>query len=77
MSSMAVTCILCILFHLIVCPYSTYADQQTLFKKLHNYGNIWKSKMQTEVAANTSAGACAIFCVKSQVSYFYTFDMKI
>ena len=62
----------CILFHLIVCPYSTYAEQQTLFKKLQNHGDLWKSKMQTEVAAITSSSACAIFCAKSQVSYFYT-----
>ena len=55
-----------ILFHLLVCPHLTYADQQTLFKKLQNFGNVWKSKMQNEIVAKT-AGECAIFCVKNQV----------
>ena len=56
-----------ILFDLLVCPHLTYADQQTLFKKLQNFGNVWKSKMQNEIVVNETAGEYAIFCVKNQV----------
>ena len=63
---MTVIFMLFILFHLLVCSHLAYADQQTRFKKLKNYGDVWKPKMQNEIVTKT-AGECAIFCVKDQV----------
>ena len=57
---------LTMLVHLLMCLHLAHANQQKLFKKTQKFGNIWKSNMQSEIAAK-SANECAIFCVKDQV----------
>ena len=64
--AMSVIFTLSILFYLLVFQHLTYADQQFPFKKLQNYGNVWKSKMQTEITAKTAV-ECGIFCVENEV----------